>query len=184
MILQHIILTITIAMALAPELPAQTRQAASAPARALTDVSRRDVPPFAAVSLDDSTRAITGAMLRGRVFLVDFWATWCPPCVEELPALTSMYKEFSPAGFEIVGISLDKTDERIQEFRRKRFAMPWLHIRAAGGFSDVLLAMFGVQNIPHAVLVDRDGRIVAEGEDLRNGGLERRLRELFPVKTD
>ena len=123
------------------------------------------VPAFVFVSLDDSS-LVSHAQLEGTVYLVDFWATWCPPCVEALPALEQVYEEFHPRGFEIVSLSFDHSDERIRHFREKRFAMPWLHGRLAGGFSDIVSISFHLQNIPHYVLVGRDGRILAEADEM------------------
>lgn len=135
----------------------------------------RDVPAFVFRSLDDSSAYISSASLAGTVYLVDFWATWCPPCVEALPELEKTYEEFHPRGFEIVSLSFDASDERVAQFRAKRFRMPWKHGRLEGGFGDIVAITFELQNIPHYVLVGRDGRILAEGDDLHGA----RLRDLL-----
>lgn len=135
--------------------------------------TRTPVPEFIFISMDDSTRVITSESLRGRVYLVDFWATWCPPCVEELPTLTRLHERWHAKGFDIVSLSFDQTIARVQSFREKRHAMPWLHGHVAGGFADALCAVFGVQNIPHMLLVDRDGTIITASDDLRGEALER-----------
>ncbi len=134
---------------------------------------RPTVPEFIFISMDDSTRVITSESLRGRVYLVDFWATWCPPCVEELPTLTRLHERWHARGFDIVSLSFDATPARVRSFRTKHAAMPWLHGHVAGGFSDALCAVFGVQNIPHMLLVDRDGTIITASDDLRGEALER-----------
>ncbi len=132
-------------------------------------------PAFVFRSLDDSSKYVSSDALEGSVYLVDFWATWCPPCVEALPELQEIRKEYSSQGFTIVSLSFDASDERVRRFRRDRFAMPWLHGRLDGGFNDIIALSFSLQNIPHYVLVDRDGSIIAEGNDIHG----ERLRELL-----
>jgi thiol-disulfide isomerase/thioredoxin len=123
-------------------------------------------PPFVFRSLDDTTRFISSEILEGKIYLVDFWATWCPPCVEALPELQEIHKEFGERGFNIVSLSFDASDERVRNFRQKRFAMPWLHGRLDGGFNDIIALSFALENIPHYILVDRDGSVIAEGNDI------------------
>ncbi|MCZ7556746.1 MAG: TlpA family protein disulfide reductase [Bacteroidia bacterium] len=134
-------------------------------------------PPFVFRSLDDTTRFISSESLEGKVYLVDFWATWCPPCVEALPELEHIHKEFSPRGFTIVSLSFDASDERVRSFRQKRFTMPWLHGRLNGGFNDIIALAFALENIPHYILVNRDGGIIAEGNDIHGERLRDLLRE-------
>jgi thiol-disulfide isomerase/thioredoxin len=132
-------------------------------------------PDFAVVSLDDSSALVSNAMLKGKVYLVDFWATWCPPCVEELPELSRLYEKYRGRNFEIVSLSLDNSGEQVRRFRAKRFAMPWLHGLVERGFGDYLAAVFRVKNIPRQVLVDSTGFIVAEDDELRGALLEKTL---------
>ncbi len=137
-------------------------------------------PPFVVASLDDSTEYFANESFAGNIVLVDFWATWCPPCVEALPDLEEIYREFHAKGFEMLSLSFDASDERIRRFRDKRFAMPWKHGRLAGGFNDVVSLSFGLQNIPHYVLIGRDGNIIAEGDDLHG----EKLRALLSVNIE
>ena len=129
-------------------------------------------PPFTVVSLDDSTKLISTESLRGKVVLIDFWATWCPPCVEEIPELTRVYGLYKDRGFEILSLSFDKTAGHVRRFRSKHFAMPWLHAIVERGFGDYISELFHVLNIPRQILIDPDGRIVAEDEALRGAQLE------------
>ncbi len=132
-------------------------------------------PPFVVASLDEEGTYFANESFTGRIVLVDFWATWCPPCVEALPEMEKIYEEFHPHGFDILSLSFDASDERIRRFREKRYAMPWKHARLAGAFNDVVSLSFGLQNIPHYVLIGRNGRILAEGDDVHG----ERLRDLL-----
>lgn len=132
-------------------------------------------PGFAVVSLDDSSALITEALLKGKVYLVDFWATWCPPCVEELPELTRLYEKYRGRNFEILSLSFDNSREHVRRFRAKRFSMPWLHGLVELGFGDYLADVFHVKNIPRQILIDSAGFIVAEDDELRGAQLEKTL---------
>jgi thiol-disulfide isomerase/thioredoxin len=141
--------------------------------------STEKVPAFAVVLIDSSS-VLSNESLLGKIYMVDFWATWCPPCVEELPVLTKMYEKYHDRGFEIVSMSFDRSAAVVQRFRAKRFPMPWYHTIVTRGFGDYLAIAFGVTNIPRAVLVDRQGNIVAEDDALRGDRLERTLGRFLP----
>ncbi|MFZ1728660.1 MAG: TlpA disulfide reductase family protein [Bacteroidota bacterium] len=134
--------------------------------RGITGEARQQITAFVFRSLDDSSRYISNATVAGNVYLVDFWATWCPPCVEALPDLEKIYDEYHSRGFEIISLSFDSSDERIRHFREKRFRMPWLHGRLESSFNDILAITFHVENIPHYILIGRDSNIIATGDDL------------------
>ena len=92
------------------------------------------------------------AAYRGKVVLVDFWATWCPQCIAELPNVRRHYDEYHERGFEVVGISLDRDPTRLAKFVEER-EMPWVTLFEpdAGGDHPVA-AYYGVRTIPHGNL--------------------------------
>ncbi len=106
-------------------------------------------------------RRWTAADLRGRVVLIDFWATWCAPCLADLPRLKTLREKHSRADFEIVGISLDVKSRRsfVAWLNRNRIGWPQIHDRA--GYGGNLPRLFGVDQLPRTILVGRDGTIVA-----------------------
>jgi thiol-disulfide isomerase/thioredoxin len=102
--------------------------------------------------------------LRGSVVLVDFWATWCGPCIAELPNLQSVHERYKDAGLKVVSVSLDKDREKLTRFL-ERTAMPWPQIffpePAKQGWDNPLAKQFGVEGIPHMMVVDKEGKLFA-----------------------
>lgn len=138
------------------------------------------VPDFRVVSLADPGVIYTRENMKGRIYLIDFWATWCGPCVMEMPNLHKAYERFHPRGFEILSLSFDQTPGAISPFRNSRWAMPWLHTFVKDGFKNELSRTFEVMGIPKPILVDDKGMIIATEESLRGDELISTLARLFP----
>ncbi|MCB0638432.1 MAG: TlpA family protein disulfide reductase [Lewinella sp.] len=114
--------------------------------------------------------------LRGKVVLIDFWASWCGPCRRENPNVVRMYEEYKDQGFEILGVSLDRTKDRwLQAIEQD--GLGWLHVSDLKGWQNEVAQLYGVTSIPHTVLLDANGRIIARG--LRGPSLEAKLAEIF-----
>ncbi len=95
---------------------------------------------------------------RGKYVLLDFWATWCAPCVAELPNLKAAYEKYHDKGFEIVGVSLDETIEPLADFVKAR-GIPWRQVHNATASGD-LVGAYGISAIPATFLIAPDGTIV------------------------
>jgi thiol-disulfide isomerase/thioredoxin len=135
-------------------------------------------PKFAVRSLDDPGVTLTVKTIGARFLLVDFWATWCGPCIAEIPGLQKAYARFSGQGFQILSYSLDNHADMVRRFRRDRLAMPWLHAIFPQG-PDGLTTEFGLFGVPAPVLLDTEGRVVAMRDDLLGGKLEALLATLI-----
>lgn len=131
------------------------------------------VPGFDLASLEDPAVRLTPAAFRGHYVLVDFWASWCPDCVAEMPNLHKAWSRFKGKGLEILSLSLDRKVEHITRYRSQDASpMPWKHAFLEGAWTNPVTEAFGVKSIPKPVLVGPDGRIVANGGDLRGDNLQ------------
>lgn len=101
--------------------------------------------------------------LAGKVVLVEFWATWCPSCVAEMPNLLAQYEKYHDQGLEIVGVCLDEDREAVKQFvAEQKIPWPILHEEPAGaGWRHPLVARYGISGIPTVILVGRDGTVIA-----------------------
>ena len=97
--------------------------------------------------------------MKGKVVLIDFWATWCGPCVKEIPSVKKTYDELHSKGFEIIGISLDSDKGKLEDFIAKN-GMPWPQFFDGKGWKTSLAKEHGISSIPAMWLVDKKGNLV------------------------
>lgn len=125
---------------------------------------------------------------KGKVVLIDFWATWCRPCIEELPNIQDAYDAFHEKGLEVVSISLDESRQEINRFL-KTHPHPWPQIyfdkEGQRGFSSPLAKEYGIDSIPRIWLINQDGKLISN--NLRGPEIVNRVADLLgqdvPVKT-
>src|SRR5262249_55787459 len=124
-------------------------------------------------------RTIRSDAYRGKYVLLDFWATWCGPCVAELPRLQAAYRAYHDAGLEIIGISLDESKDAVIEFVKAR-QIPWPQVHGPGASGDLIQAL-GVSSIPATYLIDPEGTIIRL--DLRGKALDEALARMIKRRT-
>lgn len=117
--------------------------------------------------------------LRGKVVLVDFWATWCPPCVEEVPQLVETYEKLKDRGFEIVGISLDSDKAALEKFTAEN-KMTWPQFFDGKGWENEIAQRFRIQSVPTMWLFDREGKLV---DAFPRGELEKAVEDALAAKN-
>ena len=110
-----------------------------------------------AVDLEGTTW--TAEQLRGRVTLIDFWATWCAPCLTELPYLKQARANYSRDEFEVLGVSFDVSDRRTLQSWLNRQGVMWPQVFDGRGRRGPLARHFGVSAVPTSLLVDGDGKL-------------------------
>jgi thiol-disulfide isomerase/thioredoxin len=112
--------------------------------------------------VDISGQPLSVAAHRGRVTMIDFWATWCPPCRAEMPNVIATYNQYYAQGFDIIGVSLDDNQNAVTQFTQAR-GMAWPQYCDGQGWDNKLVKKYGVDGIPMDYLLDRHGVIIGKG---------------------
>ncbi len=121
-------------------------------------------------------KEITLSSFRGKVVLVDFWASWCGPCRKEMPNVVKAYAKFKNKGFEIFGVSLDQEKDRWIEAIAKD-GITWPQVSDLKQWQSEVVPLYSIQSIPYTILLDKEGKILAK--NLRGEDLEKKLAEVL-----
>ena len=121
---------------------------------------------------------------KGKVVLLDFWATWCPPCRAEIPNVVQAYQKYHAQGFDVLGVSLDRGNSgpQLAKFTQDN-KMPWPQVYDGKYWQAEVAVKFGINSIPHPILVDGStGKILADGSDARGESLAPAIEKALPAK--
>ena len=128
---------------------------------------------------DVEGKPISVGSYKGKIVLVDFWATWCGPCVGELPNVLKTYEKYHSKGFEIVGISLDSDKSKLSNFIHSK-NMTWQQYFDGQGWKNKIAQKYVVHSIPAAYLLDKEGKLIAS--NLRGEALEQAVAKALGEK--
>ena len=113
---------------------------------------------------------------NSRPTVVDFYATWCGPCRRAMPELINIYEEYKDKGVDVVGVSFDN-DEQAWKSSIESLGLPWHQMSDLKGWESIAASIYGVNSIPHLMLLDPNGIIIAK--NLNDNTLKQRLQEIF-----
>lgn len=137
-----------------------------------------EAPEITLPSPDGKTLSLSS--LRGKITLVDFWASWCGPCRKDNPFIVSIYQKYKSQGFDIFGVSLDDNAEA-WKLAIQKDGLVWQQVSELKKWNSQVAKTYGVESIPFSVLLDREGKIIGKG--LRGAELEKKVREALGINS-
>ena len=132
----------------------------------------KNAPQFAYAEISSGAN-LGPADFKGDYLLIDFWASWCPPCNAAVPQLKSAYEQYKDKGFEILGVSIDKDKSKWSKSVEQK-KLPWKNVWTTDAGAKVS-SLYNFSSIPYFVLLNKKGEIIAEGFSIRK--LEGLLKE-------
>lgn len=125
---------------------------------------------FTMNDIEGKTISVKDEFTKHTITVIDFWASWCGPCRQEMPNLVKTYKKYKDKGLGIIGVSLDEDEEQWKN-AIKEMNMSWLQLSDLQGWDNSAAQMYGIQSIPFTIIVDNNGSVInagLRGIDLEN----------------
>jgi thiol-disulfide isomerase/thioredoxin len=139
----------------------------------------RPAPLFTGVSVNSGSQSLSS--YKGKVILLDFWATWCGPCKKEMPTIKRISEKFDDKEFALIGISLDKEKRVLKDYMDEN-GIDWPIVFDGKGWKNRVASQYGVHSIPFTVLIDRKGIVRKVG--LRGEALEDAIAKMIASTSD
>ena len=127
------------------------------------------IKDFTQPGLDGTPVSLLGEVSKSKITVIDFWASWCGPCRQEMPFMVELYGKYKDKGLNIIGISLDE-DSDAWKAATQQLNIPWVQMSDLKGWENAIAKHFCVNSIPHTIVVDQQGKILKRG--LRSEKLE------------
>lgn len=131
---------------------------------------------FTQKDLDGKDVSALEFIKSNKLTIVDFWASWCPPCVREIPNIKAIYEANKANGLGVLSISLDKEADAWKG-AIKKYEMDWKHVSDLKGWENAAAQQYGVQSIPFMLIVDGEGKVIAQG--VRGEELKKIVEDFF-----
>ncbi|MDE0419754.1 MAG: TlpA disulfide reductase family protein [Gammaproteobacteria bacterium] len=144
-----------------------------------TEQIARTMKYFSALTLDGEEVRLEDVLKKNQYTLVEFWASWCGPCIAEIPYLKSAYEKYRDKGFEILSVNLDEDPAAWETASVEKYDIPWVNVCDGEAFDSTIAKLYRVRAIPANYLITSDGKRVAR--HLRGESLEAKLAELLPL---
>lgn len=126
--------------------------------------------------IDGNNVSVADVFKEHKITVIDFWASWCGPCRQEMPAMVNLQNKFGRMGLGIIGVSLDEDKDQWQD-AVKEMGMTWLQLSDLQGWNNSAAQMYGIRSIPFTIVVDSKGRVLEAG--LRGAELELLIERYF-----
>lgn len=144
----------------------------------------KKIPKFVLPTFPDTTKSYSNKDFIGHIYLIDFWGTWCGPCIKEMPYLHQAFKKYNKDGFTILSVAMNDSYVAVQNFKNNKWEMPWHHslIKDDSSLENKVKSQFEVYGFPKTILVGENGDIIATEVDLRGERLLNTLENVIEKK--
>lgn len=130
--------------------------------KVLTSRANMQLSDFTMRDENGNMLSVLQEVKKNKITVIDFWASWCGPCIHEMPEVIKMYNQYKSQGLGIIGVSLD-SNEKAWKNAITSLSLPWTHISELNGWNNSMVSAYGIRSIPFTMIVDNEGKILQKG---------------------